>query len=53
MNIFFAAKSPNATNGEGGGGPLNGPASKDLHNDTTVSDISADITVDSVKDHTM
>ena len=28
-------------------------ASKDVHNDTTVSDISADITMDSVKDHTM
>merc|ERR1712157_633737 len=28
-------------------------ASKDIHNDTTVSDISADITMDSVKDHTI
>lgn len=31
----------------------NGAAPADLHNDTTVSEISADITLDSVKDHTM
>ena len=28
-------------------------ANGDPHNDTTVSEISADITIDSVKDHTM
>ena len=27
--------------------------SSDPHNDTTVSEISADITIDSVRDHTM
>lgn len=38
------------TNGDGQT-PMGPP--KDTHNDTTVSDISADITMDSVKDHTM
>ena len=30
-----------------------GAASTDPHNETTVSEISADITLDSVKDHTV
>ena len=39
MIYFLGNKSP-VTNG-------------DPHNETTVSEISADITIDSVKDHTM
>ena len=46
--IFFSgSKSPGAINGEGQ------EFVPSILNDTTVSDISADITVDSVRDHTM
>ena len=55
---FADASSQPGSEGAGGataaaGGSTSKPASKDIHNDTTVSDISADITMDSVKDHTM
>ena len=55
---FADASSQLGSEGAGGaaaaaGGSTSKPASKDIHNDTTVSDISADITMDSVKDHTM
>ena len=45
--MFVGSKSPGAINGDGQ------EFTPGILNDTTVSDISADITVDSVRDHTM
>ena len=49
--ILIGSKSPGAVNGDGQ--DFVPTLNSTILNDTTVSDISADITVDSVKDHTM
>ena len=52
--VLFYPADANSNQNEGANtGGNKSAASKDIHNDTTVSDISADITMDSVKDHTM